>query len=234
MHNFSMLLTQKCLSMGLIDKSYSEWLSYSIEKRATTLLTWFVLCLVGFFGFGWKLTLSFSIFFLLIRKYTNGYHAATYSHCLFLSILMEIIIFTFVSSIFYFKWALPLILTVSSILIWCIAPVNTASIHWSECELKIVKTAVRWLLFILNALAILLIKLQIAPSILQGLSAALAADAITLFISSCQKLKGGRTNENSSQGIRQKENCSSGKEGYTRVATSLYRMVVPTATSPCI
>ena len=27
MHNFSMLLTQKCLSMGLIDKSYSEWLS---------------------------------------------------------------------------------------------------------------------------------------------------------------------------------------------------------------
>ena len=206
MHNFSMLLTQKCLSMGLIDKSYSEWLSYSIEKRATTLLTWFVLCLVGFFGFGWKLTLSFSIFFLLIRKYTNGYHAATYSHCLFLSILMEIIIFTFVSCIFYFKWALPLILTVSSILIWCIAPVNTASIHWSECELKIVKTAIRWLLFILNALAILLIKLQIAPSILQGLSAALAADAITLFISSCQKLKGGRTNENSSQGIRQKEN----------------------------
>ena len=58
MHNFSMLLTQKCLSMGLIDKSYSEWLSYSIEKRATTLLTWFVLCLVGFFGFGWKLTLA--------------------------------------------------------------------------------------------------------------------------------------------------------------------------------
>lgn len=34
--------------------------------------------------------------------------------------------------------------------------------------------------------------------------------------------------------IRQKENWSSGKEGYTRVATSLYRMVVPTATSPCI
>ena len=24
------------------------------------------------------------------------------------------------------------------------------------------------------------------------------------------------------------------KKGYTRVATSLYRMVVPTATSPCI
>lgn len=62
MHNFSMLLTQKCLSMGLIDKSYSEWLSYSIEKRATTLLTWFVLCLVGFFGFGWKLTLSIDVF----------------------------------------------------------------------------------------------------------------------------------------------------------------------------
>ena len=206
MKDFAMQLTQKCVSMGLLDESYSEWFAYSIEKRVTTLFTWLVQCLIGGFCFGWTLTISFSVFFLLIRKYTNGYHAATYSHCLFLSILMESIMFTFVSSIFYFKWALPLILTVSSILIWCIAPVNTASIHWSECELKIVKTAVRWLLFILNALAILLIKLQIAPSILQGLSAALAADAITLFISSCQKLKGGRTNENSSQGIRQKEN----------------------------
>lgn len=89
MHDLAMRLTQTCLSMGLIDESYAEWLTYSIEKRLTTLLTLFVLCLIGFFGFGWKLTLSFSVFFLLIRKYTNGYHAATYSQCLFLSILME-------------------------------------------------------------------------------------------------------------------------------------------------
>ena len=75
MHNFSMLLTQTCLSRGLVDESYAEWLTYSIEKRLTTLSTLFLLCLIGFFGFGWKSTLSFSVFFLLIRKYTNGYHA---------------------------------------------------------------------------------------------------------------------------------------------------------------
>lgn len=79
MKDFAMQLTQKCVSMGLLDESYSEWFAYSIEKRVTTLFTWLVQCLIGGFCFGWTLTISFSVFFLLIRKYTNGYHAATYS-----------------------------------------------------------------------------------------------------------------------------------------------------------
>lgn len=83
MKDFARQLTQKCVSMGLLDESYSEWFAYSIEKRVTTLLTWLVQCLIGGFCFGWTLTISFSVFFLLIRKYTNGYHAATYSKCLF-------------------------------------------------------------------------------------------------------------------------------------------------------
>ena len=206
MHDLAMRLTQTCLSMGLIDESYAEWLTYSIEKRLTTLLTLFVLCLIGFFGFGWKLTLSFSVFFLLIRKYTNGYHAGTYNKCLLLSLLMEVFILAAISNIYHIRWALPLLIAVSDVLIWYIAPVNTASIHWSERELKSVKTTVHWLLLVLNIFLILLIRFQIAPSILQGLSAALAADAITLFISSRQKLKGGRTNENSNQTVCQKEN----------------------------
>lgn len=136
MHDLAMRLTQTCLSMGLIDESYAEWLTYSIEKRLTTLLTLFVLCLIGFFGFGWKLTLSFSVFFLLIRKYTNGYHASTYNKCLFLSLLMEVFILAVISNIYHIEWSLPLIIAVSDVLIWYIAPVNTTGIHWSDCELR--------------------------------------------------------------------------------------------------
>lgn len=32
MKDFAMQLTQKCVSMGLLDESYSEWFAYSIEK----------------------------------------------------------------------------------------------------------------------------------------------------------------------------------------------------------
>ena len=39
MKDFARQLTQKCVSMGLLDESYSEWFAYSIEKRVTTLLT---------------------------------------------------------------------------------------------------------------------------------------------------------------------------------------------------
>ena len=51
MKDFAMQLTQKCVSMGLLDESYSEWFAYSIEKRVTTLLTWLVQCLIGGFCF---------------------------------------------------------------------------------------------------------------------------------------------------------------------------------------
>lgn len=50
MKDFAMQLTQKCVSMGLLDESYSEWFAYSIEKRVTTLFTWLVQCLIGGFA----------------------------------------------------------------------------------------------------------------------------------------------------------------------------------------
>ena len=186
MHNFSMLLTQTCLSRGLVDESYAEWLTYSIEKRLTTLSTLFLLCLIGFFGFGWKSTLSFSVFFLLIRKYTNGYHAATYIKCLLCSSLLAVVLLASISYVFCTGKALLFLTIVSDATILCIAPVNNKSIHWSTDEFKAAKIAVRWLLLILNIFAILLVEVQIAPSILQGLVAALTADAITLSISRCQ------------------------------------------------
>ena len=184
------------LCLAPSEKNYSElkqkylhWRGksrYSIEKRVATLLTWLVQCLIGGFFFGWTLTISFSVFFLLIRKYTNGYHAATYSKCLFRSILLEVVLLASISYVFRTGLALFFLTIVSDVTIWCIAPVNNKSIHWSTDEFKAAKIAVRWLLLILNIFAILLVGVQIAPSILQGLVAALTADAITLSISRCQ------------------------------------------------
>lgn len=47
------------------------------------------------------------------------------------------------------------------------------------------------------------------------------------------KLKGGHTNENSSQTVRQKENWSSGEEGYAGVASGLCRLDVSAEASLC-
>ena len=121
MKDFAMQLTQKCVSMGLLDESYSEWFAYSIEKRVTTLFTWLVQCLIGGFCFGWTLTISFSVFFLLIRKYTNGYHAATYSKCLFCSILLEVVLLASISYVFRTGLALLFLTIVSDITILYIA-----------------------------------------------------------------------------------------------------------------
>lgn len=87
---------------------------------------------------------------------------------------------------FPYRLGVAFLTIVSDITILYIAPVNNKSIHWSTNEFKAAKIAVRWLLLILNIFAILLVGTQIAPSILQGLVAALTADAITLSISRCQ------------------------------------------------
>lgn len=142
MKDFAMQLTQKCVSMGLLDESYSEWFAYSIEKRVTTLFAWLVQCLIGGFCFGWTLTISFSVFFLLIRKYTNGYHAATYSKCLFCSILLEVVLLASISYVFRTGLALLFLTIVSDITILYIAPVNNKSIHWSTNEFIFVEHTV--------------------------------------------------------------------------------------------
>ena len=38
MKDFARQLTQKCVSMGLLDESYSEWFAYSIEKKSDNLI----------------------------------------------------------------------------------------------------------------------------------------------------------------------------------------------------
>ena len=45
MKDFARQLTQKCVSMGLLDESYSEWFAYSIEKKSDNLIN-FGLCSV--------------------------------------------------------------------------------------------------------------------------------------------------------------------------------------------
>lgn len=39
--------------------------------------------------FGFLQAISFAIGFVTLRKYTNGYHAETYIHCLVLSLFLQ-------------------------------------------------------------------------------------------------------------------------------------------------
>lgn len=47
-----------------------------------------------------------------------------------------VFILAVISNIYHIEWSLPLIIAVSDVLIWYIAPVNTTGIHWSDRELR--------------------------------------------------------------------------------------------------
>lgn len=128
--------------------------------------------------------------------------------------------------------ALLFLTIVSDATILCIAPVNNKSIHWSTDEFKAAKTSVRWLLLLLNIFAILLASSN------RTLHTTRVGRSINCWCNNTihftlSKLKGGHTNENSNQTVRQKENWSSGEEGYAGVASGLCGLDVSAETSLC-
>ena len=117
--------------------------------------------------------------------------------------------------------------------ILCIAPVNNESIHWSTDEFKAAKTSVRWLLLLLN-----IFRNSVGESSNRTLHTTRVGRSINCWCNNTihftlSKLKGGHTNENSNQTVRQKENWSSGEEGYAGVASGLCGLDVSAETSLC-
>lgn len=115
-------LAKRFLKRELIAEESLEWCIYGIEKRLSMFTTWTLLILLGSYCFGFRRTISFAVCFVALRKYSNGYHAKTYIHCLLLSLILQsvsmILIKALPTKFFGFVWIF------SDFVILKIAPVN--------------------------------------------------------------------------------------------------------------
>lgn len=101
-------LAKRFLKRELIAEESLEWCIYGIEKRLSMFTTWTLLILLGSYCFGFRRTISFAVCFVTLRKYSNGYHAKTYIHCLLLSLILQsvsmILIKALPTKFFGFVW----------------------------------------------------------------------------------------------------------------------------------
>ena len=101
-------LAKRFLKRELIAEESLEWCIYGIEKRLSMFTTWTLLILLGSYCFGFRRTISFAVCFVALRKYSNGYHAKTYIHCLLLSLILQsvsmILIKALPTKFFGFVW----------------------------------------------------------------------------------------------------------------------------------
>lgn len=202
-------LAKEFLKRKLIKEDALEWCIYGIGKRLSTLITGVLLIVSGSYHFGFLQAISFAIGFVTLRKYTNGYHAETYIHCLVLSLFLQsisMVLVKFLNADFFI-----VIWIVSDFVILKIAPVNNSRIHLVQSEIFVLQKRLYYVLGIVNLICIVLISLPVTKelfSVLKGLTAALALDALTLVIFA---LKGiyrrifyGNQHEKSDEKISQK------------------------------
>lgn len=131
-------LTNLCLSKEIIVPEEAEWFAYGITRRLSTIFTVLVLFPIACHLSSWDISLSFFLSFFYLRKRTNGYHANSFTGCLFFSMCSVYVIFHLVLPRIP-REAILCIPLMSSIIILLLAPIQNENIKMSEAEQK--KTA---------------------------------------------------------------------------------------------
>jgi accessory gene regulator B len=198
-------LAKRFLKRELIAEEFLEWCIYGIEKRLSMFTTWTLLILLGSYCFGFRRTISFAVCFVTLRKYSNGYHAKTYIHCLLLSLILQsvsmILIKALPTKFFGFVWIF------SDFVILKIAPVNNNQLHLTQSELSALKERIPYVLFFVNLTCIILRSPPIEKTLsneLEGLTAAMLSDALTLLIFVLKKIYGRIIHGNESKKSNEK------------------------------
>lgn len=157
--------TYKCIRADLIDEGQEEWLLYWLQCQIMNAGGFFILICAGalFFPLPWVLLLNLGLVFL--RSKTNGLHMPTKRSCMVFSLLCEYgclfaiqILQTSTLTVFI------MILVLSTILIYRLAPCNNAAVHYSYDELKVAHKAVMKRLCLYDLVVLILLLLQV-PSV---------------------------------------------------------------------
>lgn len=131
-----------CLKNQYIAPEQAQWLRYGLERRVFTFLSCIPLLLLGM-ALSTPLTAAaFLGSVLLLRRYTNGYHAKTRMGCFFASAIAECL-FLGVLGRHLGKLGMVLILAASWGAVVLLAPVNDKNLHLSQGEMEALRQSAR-------------------------------------------------------------------------------------------
>jgi len=153
-------IVERCIEKQIITSADSEWFRYGLERRILTAFVgipflFLAVMLTDIWG-----AIGFMGSFFLLRSKINGYHAKTPVQCMISSVLLEVL---FLSVVYprMGRFICLLIMTVSLVAIFFLAPSNDPSIHLDSRELKLFRKSARIRMVLLFALASIAVVLNI-------------------------------------------------------------------------
>lgn len=187
-----------CIEKQIIDSEASEWFKYGVERRIVTAFVGIPFLLLAMLLTDIWGAIGFMGSFFLLRSKINGYHAKTPVQCMIASMFLEfvflIVVYPNIGTL-----SILLIMAVSLITIFFLAPYNDSSIHLDRKEIILFKKSARIriiILFVLTSAAIALNMDSAAKGISSG-----SAMAVLLLCSAyvlgrrCKNGKGEETSE---------------------------------------
>lgn len=192
-------IVERCIEKQIIDSEDSEWFRYGLEKRIVTVFVGIPFLLLAILLTDIWGAIGFMGSFFLLRSKINGYHAKTPLQCMIASVLLE---FMFLSLVYPHVsiFSTLLIMAVSVIVIFFLAPFNDPSIHLDSREVTLCKNSARIriiILFILAGVAIALNMDGVAKGITSGSAmAVLLLCSAYVFERGC---KNGKSEDSSAQ-----------------------------------
>lgn len=95
-------LSYQLYILNKINKDEITDISFSIELLITHFITFLSIVVLGILVNRFENTVLFLLSFILLRKYSNGYHAATFSGCFILTLLTYFISTIIIPDILFF------------------------------------------------------------------------------------------------------------------------------------
>lgn len=92
-------LSYKLYECHKIEKDEINDISFSIELIMTHFITFLFIIIVGIFTNTFDNTILFLISFMMLRKYSDGYHAPTFMMCFILTVFTYIMCTVFIPSV---------------------------------------------------------------------------------------------------------------------------------------
>lgn len=183
-------IADKLIGYEYIDCNKREDYVYAMIMSMESWISIFSIVLIGMLFHVLVPTIFFLIFFLAIKRRSNGYHAETFQSCYLFSISVFLFFVAVLSPAMQHGLYVTYVLFIlSAIMILTIGAVNHPNIHWSGEELRASKKAARWVVLMESGVFSVLSYLGADEKIIVFMAFAVILSSVLLLLAKISKLE---------------------------------------------
>ncbi|HHX60056.1 MAG TPA: accessory gene regulator B family protein [Epulopiscium sp.] len=148
-------LTKQLVDCNIIEDEDKELYSFGFKQMIILIYSFITIIAIGFvFNMTWE-SIIFILAYGVLRPYAGGYHAKTQLRCYLFSVFMMVAVLWLIKHILWNNFICFIIMTIASIIIFVLAPVEDGNKPLDDVEQTVYKKRTNIILSILIGLTVL-------------------------------------------------------------------------------